>query len=153
MKRKRATLENDPPRDSRMRELPRKMDGSEGWHWLKSPGLALPSRKSFAIFWVSSPNALLNSGGLGAGPQNRMVSRGRTIMNSRDHWGLGAKAAQPPEPPSGFNYTTHKCNGTGGRAGSKRRRAIGKNCGKFTLIGKVEGRFKHLRFRCKSYQC
>lgn len=63
-------------------------------------------------------------------------------------WGTGPEAANPLGAPSGFNYTKHNCNGA-----SKRRRTVGRCCGKLTLIGNVDGKYKHHRFRCKAYAC
>ncbi len=64
----------------------------------------------------------------------------------RVSWGMGRKATQSPEAPSGFNNTKHKCN-------SRQQRPRKKNCGKYTLIGSVNQSYSHHRFRCKSYAC
>jgi hypothetical protein len=47
-----------------------------------------------------------------------------------------------PQAPSGFNNTQHNCN-----------RPKKRNCGRYTLIGAVNGGYAHHRFRCKSYTC
>jgi hypothetical protein len=56
------------------------------------------------------------------------------------------------EVPTGFNHTTHNCNNAPD-AGGKKKRPPGRCCGKYTLIGAKDGKYKHHRFRCKSYTC
>jgi len=60
--------------------------------------------------------------------------------------GLGRRAAQPTEAPSGFNDTKHNCNERPGRS-------VGRYCGRRTLVGRVGEKYTHRRFRCKSYAC
>ena len=59
------------------------------------------------------------------------------------------EAAQPPPAPTGFNNTQHNCNSSG----TKPKRKPGRHCGHYTLIGEKDGKYKHHRFRCKSYAC
>jgi hypothetical protein len=88
--------------------------------------------------------------------------------------GLGVKAAKPPEPPSLLDSSKHNCNTIPaeeprsspavyqGLTGSARDVALtqetrrarrGRNCGKWTMRGDVDGKFKYQRHRCKSWAC
>lgn len=60
---------------------------------------------------------------------------------------IAAKAAQPPS--TSLDYTQHNCNSLIRRASRPKRRG----CGAFTLIGSKEGKYQHLRSKCKSYRC
>jgi hypothetical protein len=61
---------------------------------------------------------------------------------------MGVKAAQQPEPPSGFNYTEHNCN-----TEVRPRRSRGRFCGAWTMVGPFDGKYNYVRSRCKSYRC
>ena len=61
--------------------------------------------------------------------------------------GTGAKAAQPPS--TSLDYTQHNCNSLNRRVPRPRRRG----CGAFTLVGSKDGKYQHIRSRCKSYLC
>ena len=63
--------------------------------------------------------------------------------------GMGVEAAQPPEPPSGFNYTEHNRNSPS----KVPKRSRGRYCGAWTMIEQRDGRYHHHRSRCKSYRC
>ncbi len=63
----------------------------------------------------------------------------------------GREASQTPQVPTGLDYTTRNCNSPAVETGKKR--APGRNCGKYTLIGQKQGKYSHHRFRCKGYGC
>jgi hypothetical protein len=58
-----------------------------------------------------------------------------------------AKAAQPPS--TSLDYTQHNCNSPNDRVSRPKRRG----CGAFTLVGLKDGKYQHLRSKCKSYRC
>jgi hypothetical protein len=61
--------------------------------------------------------------------------------------GTGAKAAQPPS--TSLDYTQHNCNNQNHWTPRPKRRG----CGAFTLVGLKNGKYEHVRSRCKSYRC
>ena len=61
--------------------------------------------------------------------------------------GLGVKAAKPPKPPSLLDSYKHNCNTV------PPRRPGGRYCGKWTMVGSVDGKHRYVRQRCKSYSC
>lgn len=58
------------------------------------------------------------------------------------------KAAQPPSSSS-LDYTQHNCNSPNQRLQRSKRRG----CGAHTLVGAKNGKFEHMRSKCKSYRC
>ena len=63
--------------------------------------------------------------------------------------GLGVKAAKPPQPSSGLDYTKHNRNSRS----QAPKRPRGRHCGAWTMVGSQEGKYHHHRSRCKSYRC